>query len=537
MISWSITFGNNPATATPFTSSNLPIVVINTGNQPIPNDPKIMADMGIIYNGVNNRNYMVDPFNEYNGKIGIELRGASSQSFPKKSFGFELWDVNGNAIDSSLLGMPKESDWILTANYTDKSMLNNSMTYKLASEMGWYAARCRFVEVVINGEYNGVYVLMEKIKRDDDRLDLAKLQPTDIAGAELTGGYILKIDRQNSPGFFSSYNAPTGGQIYVNYVYPDGDDIMPQQETYIQAFLDSFETALASPNFADTTVGYRHYMDLNSLVDYFILTEFSHNVDGYRLSTYMYKEKITDGGKLFMGPMWDYDISWGNADYCNGGNITGWAYETSQLCPGGEEIPFWWSRLLQDTNFTNRVQCRWQELRQVVLSTSHIDAYIDSMALYLDESQHRNFLAWPILGTYVWPNPSPIPTSYAGEINELKTWTAARAAWLDGYMPGTLNGCNPAGIPAQENGSQSLAVFPNPFGTEINIPLNLAQPQTVEVTLVNALGQPVQQPVQLQHNGGNQLLKFIPQADLAAGLYFLQVRAGSQVWVQQLSKT
>jgi len=175
VISFSITFGNNPATYTPFTDSNLPIVVINTNNQSIPNEPQIMADMGIIYNGVGIRNNMTDPFNHYNGKIGIEIRGNYSASLPQKPYRFETWDINGNAINVPLLGMPSENDWALLATYNDKSFVRNTLANHLFDTMGHYATRSEFVEVVLNGEYQGIYMLSETIKRDNDRVDVAKL--------------------------------------------------------------------------------------------------------------------------------------------------------------------------------------------------------------------------------------------------------------------------------------------------------------------------------------------------------------------------
>ena len=157
-----------------FTSSNLPIVVINTNGQDIPDDPKIEADMGIIYNGPGVRNNLTDPFNDYNGKIGIEIRGQSSQMFPMKSYGVELHNNDGNSIDASILGMPEESDWVLYAPYTDKILMRNVLAYTLSTQMGHWAARCHFVEMFRNGEDNGCYGLMEKIKLGRGRVDIAK---------------------------------------------------------------------------------------------------------------------------------------------------------------------------------------------------------------------------------------------------------------------------------------------------------------------------------------------------------------------------
>ncbi|HEX5167778.1 MAG TPA: CotH kinase family protein, partial [Cyclobacteriaceae bacterium] len=178
-----------------FSSSNLPIIVIDTDNQPILDDPKIMASMGIIDNGAGERNNLADPFNNYDGKMGIEIRGSSSQMFPKKQYGIELWDDASNGIDASLLGLPEEEDWVLFAPYNDKSLMRDVMAYKLGRDMGHYAPRTKYCEVVLNDQYNGLYVLIEKIKRDKNRVDINKLDPDEISGNSLTGGYILKLDK------------------------------------------------------------------------------------------------------------------------------------------------------------------------------------------------------------------------------------------------------------------------------------------------------------------------------------------------------
>lgn len=542
----SVFFGPTPTwfvSPVVFLSSNLPIVVINSGSNTIVDEPKVMADMGIIYNGVGIRNYMTDPSNNYNGKIGIEYRGSSSQGFPKKPYGFETWDVNGNAIDSSLLGMPKEQDWILSPSYSDKSLLNNYLTYDLARSMGWYAPRGVFVEVVVNGQYMGVYILMEKIKRDNDRVDIANLQPIDIAGDQVTGGYIIKIDKttgNGGAGWTSNYAPDTninGQTIYFQYEYPSELEIMPQQETYIQLYVDSFETALAGPNFADTAVGYAHYIDVNSFVDYFLLNELSRNVDGYRLSTYLYKDKASNGGKLVIGPCWDYDIAWGNANYCLGDDPTGWAINFAEPCGGDYwQIPFWWDRLLEDTTFQNKVKCRWEELKLTVLSTNYLHNYCDSMASYLTEGAGRNFQQWPILGTYVWPNPGPQPTTYAGEIDELKNFISARWAWMDQNMMGTLNGCNTTSTHDHTTAPYSVGAYPNPFTSEINFSIYLAKPDAITVSVFNALGQEVMMPVVAQGISGTNTVQILMPDDLPAGVYMMRVQSGENIWTQSLIK-
>lgn len=173
-----------------FQSSNLPIVIIDTYGQEIPDEPKILARMGIIDNGEGQRNHLHDPRNNYDGLIGIEVRGSTTRWFPKKQYAVETRDHFGNDSTVSLLGFPPEEDWILYAPYSDKSLMRNVLAYKLSNDLGRYASRTRFCELVLNGSYEGVYVLMEKIKRDRNRVNISKLLPTDIAGDAVTGGYI-----------------------------------------------------------------------------------------------------------------------------------------------------------------------------------------------------------------------------------------------------------------------------------------------------------------------------------------------------------
>jgi len=225
------------------------------------------------------------------------------------------------------------------------------------------------------------------------------LTMADTSGDALTGGYIFKVDKQTSSsgaGWTSSFapdTAPNGQTIYFQYDYPQDIYINQQQKNYIAAYVDSFETALAGPNFRDTSIGYHHYIDENSFIDYFLVNEMSKNVDGYRLSTFLYKDRHSKGGKITIGPVWDYDIAWGNADYYGGSVPTGWAYDFGAVGYNDYwQVPFWWSRLMQDTAFQNKVRCRWEELKMTILSKQFLFNYCDSMALYLNESQARNFV-------------------------------------------------------------------------------------------------------------------------------------------------
>jgi CotH kinase protein/Secretion system C-terminal sorting domain len=475
-----------------FTSSNLPVIVINTNGAGIPDEPKITADMGIIDNGAGVRNNLTDPFNNYSGKIGIEVRGSSSQSFPKKQYGIELRDALGNGINASLLGMPAEEDWILFAPYNDKALMRDVLAYKLARDMGRYAPRTRFCEMVLNGQYMGVFVLMEKIKRDDSRVNVAKLNPTEITGDDLTGGYIIKIDKETGSGnggWSSSFAPPDRSgsqQIYFQYDYPSATEIVTEQRNYIRQYVNSFETVLNGSTFNDPVNGYSKYMDVDSFIDFFIMNEVSKNVDGYRLSTYLHKKKDSDGGKLSMGPVWDFNLSFGNADYCTKGNPQGWVTSYNNICPQDYWlIPFWWNRLYSDGAYRNRLAARWNELRSNQLNTDKILTYIDSVTSVLNaESQQRNFQRWPVLGQYVWPNYYVGPT-FESEVNWLKGWVVTRLDWLDANMPKLITGI-------EFNTSDfSIEMFPNPFRGEVQINYTMQTPGTISVEIFDLLGRSV----------------------------------------------
>ncbi|RYY25806.1 MAG: T9SS type A sorting domain-containing protein [Chitinophagaceae bacterium] len=539
VLNWNITFGNNAPTVAPFTSSSLPIVVINTANQSIPDDPKITATMGIVYNGPGMLNQTAGPFNNYNGKIGIELRGSSSQQFPKKSFGLETRTAAGADTNVSLLMMPKESDWILSASYSDKSLLNNVLAYKLSNAFGQYAPRTRFVELVLNGQYQGIYILMEKIKRDSNRVDIAKLTSADTVGSALTGGYILKIDKTTGSGGdgFLSAHLPVvnnnGQTILFQYEYPAGDEIHVKQKQYIKRFVDSFENALKTKPLYDTVNGWRHYANENSFIHYLLLNEISRNVDGYRISTYLFKEKDTKSGKLHVGPPWDYDIAFANADYCDGNLDTGWAFNFGSVCANDNlQIPFWWNRLMQDTLFKNRLQCAYTDLRNTSLDTTVLFGWIDSTRNALSVPASRNFDTWPILGAYVWPNPSPVPASYAGEINELKSWLRKRISWLDGNIPGI---CWPPTVSVDEvTEPVAVKVFPNPFENSLNVQFALPGKYTLELMSLEGravwTGQVTTNGLNGTYQSGNMFTNMSP------GVYLLKISGNSSTKVFRLIK-
>jgi len=506
-----------------FQSSNLPILVIDAVYAII-DEPKREADMGIIYNGVGQRNHLSDAFNEYNGKIGIELRGQSSQFFfDKKSYGIETRDTLGDNFNVSLLGMPEENDWILYGPYSDKTLMRNTLMYQLSNEVGQYASRTKFVELVLNGEYLGVYVLMEKIKRDKNRIDIAKLDKTKLGADDITGGYILRLDKYDiyDTNIFSSEF--TSERIRMDYqvVYPKSEDLDASQYEYIKNYIYELEEALTGLDFQDPNVGFRKYMDVPSFIDYILLNELARNPDAYRISTYFHKKNISEGGKLHMGPIWDFNIAMGNADFCLGSGHQNWVLNYNHSCPDDFWlIGFWWDKLLSDVEFVKQLQERWQELRATNFSLDNIYTIIDSSALKLNEAQDRNFTKYDILGEYIWPN-DYIGGNYTSEIIWLKNWFAKRVNWMDN---------NIENISVQVKGSSSRfirEIYPNPVQNEMTIELQLEIEGEGEAkfTLMNTIGQVIAimnlEPVYGINTKYRVPSTFIKQ--MSGGLYFYKL--------------
>ena len=446
-------------------STNIPLIMINTNNQLIVDEPKINVDFKVIDNFPNSLNYPTDSGNIYSGIAGIEIRGSYSATLPQKPYGIETRDTQGNNNNVSLFGMPQENDWILIANYNDKTFLRNVLSFDLFEKMGHYAPRTKLCEVVVNNIYNGIYVFTEKIKRDNGRVDIAKLDLDDNFGDSLTGGYIFRVDYWNqNNSWISNYNNPNFPNDAVRYVYnyPDYDEITVQQKNYIQNLVGDFEDALWSNDFEDPILGYRPYINTRSFIDYFIVNEFARNVDGFKKSRNFYKDKSSKDSLIYAGPVWDFD--WAYKDHSSSMiNGSGWRHDYSG--PTDVKPPGWYIRLLQDTTFANELNCRYFNLRNTILDTTNIFSFIDSLSSMVSEPQNRHYTRWPILGINVGtPEIGNQPTSYSGEIIKFKSWINERLIWLDANMPG-----NCPNVSVSENKKTYVVTYPNPSSDIVNI--------------------------------------------------------------------
>ena len=423
LIDWQITFNNTPAQPFLFVSSNIPIVKLTTLNSPINDNVKVPVLMQIIDNGQGNMNFANGTNYAYEGQILTEWQGFTGPSYPKKNYDFDLIDNSGVKIDTVLMGLPSENDFVFKAEYLDHSLLKNTITYEFARRMDQYAPRTRPCEIILDGEYIGYYTLTETVKRGQNRVDIANLTPLDIAGTDLTGGYIIEMNINGDPGaWYSNFDpinvATAGSPVEFKHVDPKASEILPVQANYIHAFVDSFETALNASTFTDPILGYRNFIDVSTFIDFLIVNEFSVNYDSYGRSTFMYKEKNTDGGKLKIGPPWDYDRA---LEYNNMGAATGWVWE---ICHPYWPFPFWWSKMYSDSRYQKELACRWKTLRQDELKTENFIFFIDSIETLLQGPAERNFTIWNDLGGQ----------TYSTQINSLKTFLTTRLEWIDNEL-------------------------------------------------------------------------------------------------------
>lgn len=511
--------GIKPAFAQ-LSSTNLPIIKITT-TVPI-GGSQAPANMSIINNSAGLNAVYDAP--EFTGMIGIKLRG--NTLVPKLSYTVETWYSYKNEMDTSLLGMPSENDWVLLAMYPDRSLMRSLIAYHLYEQMDYWSPRMQLVELMIDDVYKGVYLFGETIKRDSQRLDIANLKSVDNTYPQISGGYIFKIDEDDSDFWPSNYNPPfaSGSQnIKFHFSYPKSSVITGVQRAWIKNYVDSFENRLNSPDFQDTAMGWRSHASHKSFRDYFILNEALGNAEAYRLNTYVWKDKTK---KLRAGPPWNWNLSLFNTSSCKAATDTAFMYRHAQYCPTDDFLPpFWWHRLNEDPEFVQEVKCRYKELRQPgqPLDTSSLFAYMDSVdhRLNVQNAQSRNFSLYPIFGTPLHDEPTPLAANYAEEVSRIKQYIKQRLNFLDSKWLST--DCAPVSVRNFAN-KMNARLSPNPATDLCQLELQLTQAATLKMDLTNVFGQIVWEKQTVLLNAGAQQLK-ISLKGLPAGVYQLQVRS------------
>ncbi len=423
-----------------FTDSNLPIVIIttdidqNTG-QPaeIPDEPKVLANMKVIYRPDGSRNYLTDQntpgFLNYNGRIAIETRGSTSQMLPKKPYGLTTLKSDNNSNNNvSILGMPKENDWILNSLAFDPTLIRDNLSYILARNMGNYASRGVYCEVIVNGNYRGLYVFMEKLKIDPDRIDILKLTNSDNTEPRVTGGYVIKCDKTtgSDPVAWSmpSYN----GSTYFVYDSPDPEDITQQQSNYIYNQFNLFQSRLTAKN-ESLINGFPAIIDIPSFIDFIIINELTSNVDSYQFSTFFHKDR---NGKLRAGPIWDFNLTYGNDLFHLGldrSHTNVWQFDN-----GDNTGPKFWKDLHSNATFKCYLTKRWKELSATgkFLNNQVIVSKIDSLVNLIGEAKDREQTRWNSVG------------NHSANISSMKIWLQNRINWLNSNWSNYQSCSNPA---------------------------------------------------------------------------------------------
>lgn len=406
-----------------FTDSNLPIVVINTdGGVPIPDEPKVLATMKIIWHQDGSRNYLSDINNpeylNYDGRIGIERRGTSSQMPNKKPYGLTTLmsdDVTNNNV--SILGMPSENDWILNSLPFDQTGMRDVLSYELSEKLGQYASRRVYCEVVINGSYNGLYVFMEKIKVDKDRVNIQKMDENCYNQPEVSGGYITKTDKTTGgdpvawtmQGYGGGWWPETADFIHH---YPKPENINTSQHNYIKSvFMDLAEKA--GNHNVSIENGIPSIIDIPSFVDFMIIGEFASNVDVYAFSTFFHKDRK---GKLRAGPVWDYNLTYGHDEFGNRSRYDVWQFDNDD-----NNGPKFWKDLFNTGEFRCYFAKRWFEVTAegMPLNYNEISARMDELDLLLAEAIVRDNQRWGQM------------YQHAYEVQAMKTWIQQRINWLN----------------------------------------------------------------------------------------------------------
>ena len=430
------------------THTNLPIVWVDVNGAMILKDERITAHMKIIHNGDGQLNYadtVAHPGQhvDYEGYIAIRYRGHSSFEHSRKPYSFRPLDKpledGGTKKKVDILGMGKDNNWALLAPYSDQSLLRNPLAFELARPWMEYSPRCRFCELYLDGIYYGVYILTEVVSKGKHRLNLPDPGESDD---DITGGYILEVDRAEGNYYTSRYYplSSTGStlitKVYIQYQSPDYEDLTEGQLAYINDRIYQMETALwnYSPGATPT---YREYLDMDNFIDYQLAMEIGHNVDAYRLSGKFFKRRDSEDPRFKM-VVWDMDLAYGVPYYHGAWSPQNWSYELNDTMYKVLEanlIPFWWYRLNQDPEYVSKLKARWAQYRRNNVKEERVMALIDSLynVLTADGAVDRNSQAWPRWGIYVWPNYYRAQ-SYDDAIGYLKQWIRDRLAWMDSQL-------------------------------------------------------------------------------------------------------
>jgi hypothetical protein len=467
----------NPSFSPAPSDINLPIVSMNTGGVPVVSKTIDVPGTITITSADRQTSYLPNA-NDTDNTATFHVHGHQTSLMPKQPYHVKL-NTSLDLLTTMGLSCPyttgkkpvcdKSKSYILLANYDDKTFLRDWSASTLANSipmgngyltsppnspnpsgtstlMPW-APHSLFVELFLNGQYEGNYELIEEIKVDNHRVNINELSETDTAPADVTGGYLLEID----PIYHDEvYVFTTPGGVVIGLEDPDftPDPEVPQQTSYISSYVSQAETSLLGPDFTDPKLGWRAYFDEASAVNFYIVNDVMENIDGgdFASSDYLYKDK--NNPLLYMGPVWDFDTNAGNANYAT------WATPTTPLVQVANP---WYKQWFQDPGFKADVAMQWNKLKSDGVFDTWIAA-IEAKAATLEQSQKNNFSRWPMLGILVYPNVQAAG-SYDGEVAYFLNWVELRIAYLDAELNGKTQTSTTIAVPSGELRSGNLTTL------------------------------------------------------------------------------
>lgn len=404
----------------------LPVLFIDTKNHRLTKENKVWASIAVL-NNPNGEAKSIETLPDYVAPITIKYRGASSYSgFDKSQYRIKFYQEEGGSKskDYSFLGMGLHSEWVLNGPFLDKTLLRNRLIYNVSRDIFEWAPDNRYVELFVDGKYQGVYLAVEPVTIGESRLHLSEFG---LLSGETA--YIVSRDRigteENPLDVYGKVAGKTNNDLFVKY--PSTRKITKEQKQWIEKDISKFEKVLYSNQFDDPVNGYAKYIDVESFVDYVVLNEAVMNNDAGNLSTYYYKEL---GGKLKI-TVWDFNNSYDNYQWFEQ-DFTEFFIKDNA----------WFNRLLQDRAFVDKVVKRYHELRQEVLSTELLHQSIDDYQRELDGAIERNFAVWGYtFNENLLSGEGRDLKDYESAILQLKQAITRRLDYLDLHIADLYEGC------------------------------------------------------------------------------------------------
>ena len=355
--------------------TNIPLLIINSENSEMPKGSDKETKI--------NCNYIMISEGKINAKQTgtIKLRGNSSIRSEKKPYAVNLEEK------TNILDMPaKAKKWILVPNMFDKTLLRNLLGYQMSFIFGLkFTPSCRYIDLIINGNFRGNYLICDKIEVSKERLDLDKMDETCVEEPEISGGYLIEGQGSRRRGDPSIFKTSQG--ISYTYKYPEYEDLTEEQKEYITKKFDEVE--------AEILKGKADSIDLESFARYFLIEDFSANQDEIFNSFFIFKERGDD--KLYFGPVWDFDLAFDNAQILYPTNEKkNFAYKFGLSNGSAAKLL---SQLLSNEVVLQKVKDTWIEMTNTVFTKEIIRDYIDEQVEYINESQKLNFMKWDVLSS------------------------------------------------------------------------------------------------------------------------------------------